>query len=160
MHKTTSTDLETLPTFSRLSLLVVLSCLPAVSKSEPLSLPLFPSLVFLPLFLSNSCLTHWNTFLLFSSRQADKQAPGWGAFFSFWHSVPQSLSASAMVQTPPPPRHPPFFSHSAVIIPFISYNISNLHSDSSFMINPIPCFSRRVSWKHRIHWRWLNVVSH
>lgn len=23
------------------------------------------------------------------------------------------------------------------------------------MINPIPCFSRRVSWKHRIHWRWL-----
>lgn len=27
------------------------------------------------------------------------------------------------------------------------------------MINPVPCFSRRISWKHRIHWRWLKVVS-
>lgn len=42
---------------------------------------------------------------------------------------------------------------------FITCIISDLDSDSSFIINPIPCFSHRVSWKHRIHGRWFNVVS-
>lgn len=151
-------------TFGLLSLLVVLSCLFTNLKSEPISLP--PSFFsYLPLFfslVSHLTLTvgvdmiHWNTSLFSSSTQADKQTPGWGAFFSFWHSVLWLLSASAMVQILT--NIFTSLSYCSCCL-FITCKISDLDSDSSFMINPIPCFSRRLSWKHRIHWRWFNVVS-
>lgn len=140
-------DIETFPSPGLVKFLLLPNTINGHFLSPPF--PIYSFSLFLPF---TSLSTYLWPFLSCLSAARQKRSPKMRSLLRFLAlCAAVSLCVCYGIDTFPP--------HLAVTQQILFYNWAHSDRGSSLMINPIPCFSHRFSWKHRVRWRWLNVKN-